>query len=1262
MLQDQLRQKQRGYPPSMVSQNSPDFNKQSQYHGQSGGRLGFYPSYGGRVSELPTSSLGGSQPYSFSPVSAPTAPPLVQGVRPSHTSLPPSSAYATSYSVSVAQAQLSQQQQMQQLQTQMLLQQQQLIIQQQELLRHQQQQQQHDSDQGQLTQLFQQVLQQQSKLAEMEQKLSEHDRVEEKLKKEHEKEDHGKPSSEERDKGGSQNGPEEPEKDCDIAEKTLHTDKEGPHSASSPISRFNASWGLDFSDGAHGKLDMEQVFGDLAKKQISEISDMSTADRADSLKPTVCENSQSDVLERGSDVTKLSDEGKTEDTTSPVTGSSSNMVNSGGINEETAHVSGTLVESVVPGVASDKGMEASGIVEGTDKGNSRDGVMSSTAGQPESISQPTEESTDEYKETKRRQEIEEQIQQIKELQKNTQPALPPLPQKQKYLYEPGKMPELPLKPPDKKSVEEAGKPSLHRQCGHYYNTQVSSIGQDENNECLSEEEYLQRLTRTVETFDALVVSLSQKRENAPFNGFVSEWKVLEKLQEGDSTKFSTQVATLNPSKNRYRDILPWDHTRVMLTTKEEGDYINANLIKKVTPLSPDYILTQGPIAATLGDFWLMVWERKAPVIVMLTKEVEGNRLKCHQYWPIDEGHTVVYGAIRVHMRRLSHCQAWIERIMHVQHAESDEVLVVSHLQFVGWPDHGVPHSPSDLLTFLSEVHNHHQEKDPQAQMPLVVHCSAGVGRAGTFCVVYSAIRELHGTRNIVNIPKLVQVFRKHRKFTVQKKEQYEFCYRAILYYANQFVQLEKAALAFKKAKVESGDQVDDVSNTSSETSLSIGQRKPDDVSFLGEISDEDSSVSLDEFDKDANDFMGTKNSQTVAQSGAASVEMQERGDKMTGEGQEVKRSSVETHSSDSSNIISNAEATMRTDCSTSFGETEGNLEVKESFAHDESLENNCNNKGCVVDKLQSIETSAVNAEEGLEAKDLASYVEELDDLPDTKCIADSSETIERSSVEAEDGLETKDLSSHAEEPNDFPDTKCAANLSDSLKTSAINEDISVTNTNLEGKGEMEDASLPEGDSVENSSAITSDVDNDLENSFPVSAGIENLAVMTEEISENAVETNGSAVKKEDCYNERCDFTKNSDHAPHQLVEDSLSKDQSSPVITSEEASLKDSKFEIDVDNDVITTARSELQEQGSGKENLTAEEGNVNLQEVLKQDEKEEQATSVSQQNNEPLGDKDPETQESFNRDDRQQTLSLEQNESDEIAKSNMKNEGLDES
>jgi len=121
--------------------------------------------------------------------------------------------------------------------------------------------------------------------------------------------------------------------------------------------------------------------------------------------------------------------------------------------------------------------------------------------------------------------IEEQIQRIRELQKSTQPVTPPLPQKQRYLYEPGKMPEQPLKPPEKVATEETEKPSLHRQCGHYYDTQLSRIGQEENNECLTEEEYIQRLNRTVETFDALVVSLGQKRENSPYNGFISEWKV-----------------------------------------------------------------------------------------------------------------------------------------------------------------------------------------------------------------------------------------------------------------------------------------------------------------------------------------------------------------------------------------------------------------------------------------------------------------------------------------------------------------------------------------------------------------------------------------------------------------------------------------------------------------------------------------------------------------------------------------------------------------
>ena len=465
-----------------------------------------YPPYSGGVSESPSASRAGNQPYTFSAGSTPTAPPLVQGVRPSPTSLPPSSAYATSYSVSVAQAQLSQQQQMQQLQTQMLLQQQQLIIQQQELLRHQQQQQQHESDQGNLTQLFQQVLQQQSKLAEMEQKLAEHERHEEQLKKEHTKTEHEESA---------------PEKDTETPDKEPHVTP--PHSSSS----FSASWGSDFSDHVHSKIDMEQVFSDLAKKQISEISEKSkhTDGNADSSKPASHGDNEANVTRKDSGTSGHSEKELVGDEiteTKDVSGNELSVVNEG-----TGLVVSAELNSIAPEVESDEVKEPSSSEEQKDKGKS-EAASSSTEAKPEDELQKTEHPSDEDKERRRRQEIEEQIQKIKELQKNTQPAPPPLPQKQKYLYEPGKMPELnqlPLKPPDTLTAAEPCKPSLHRQCGHYYNTQQSSIGQEENNECLSEEEYVQRLSRAVETFDALVVSLAQKRDNAPYNGFINEWKV-----------------------------------------------------------------------------------------------------------------------------------------------------------------------------------------------------------------------------------------------------------------------------------------------------------------------------------------------------------------------------------------------------------------------------------------------------------------------------------------------------------------------------------------------------------------------------------------------------------------------------------------------------------------------------------------------------------------------------------------------------------------
>lgn len=497
---------QAAYSPVIARQNSADYGKDSQYQGQTRGRVGSYPPYTGIVTKPPSSPAGGNPPYSYSAVSVTL--PLVQGVRPSPTSLPPSSAYATSYSVSVAQAQLNQQQQMQQLQTQMLLQQQQLILQQQELLRQQQQQQHHESDQGHLTQLFQQMLQQQTKLAEMEQKLAEHERHEENLKKELTK--------------------TEREELAPAEKGTEAADNEPQATAPQSSSGFSASWSTGFSDHTHSKLDIEQVFNDLAKKQISEISEKGKhADGvSDSSKPDVETESDIDVSKRDSDTSELSEKEIVGDKKTEVKSVSTDELTKGD-DHGTAEVINTEPGSVSLGEETNDNRNSSSSTEQKSEKSEVDS-SSSAEDKPDGESLKRENISDEDKEKQRRQQIEEQIQQIKELQKNTQPAPPPLPQKKKYLYEPGKMPEaceLPLKPPDTVTAEEPNKPSLYRQCGHYYDTQQSRIGQAENNDCLSEEEYIQRLSFTVETFDALVVNLSQKKEGTTYSGFIHEWKV-----------------------------------------------------------------------------------------------------------------------------------------------------------------------------------------------------------------------------------------------------------------------------------------------------------------------------------------------------------------------------------------------------------------------------------------------------------------------------------------------------------------------------------------------------------------------------------------------------------------------------------------------------------------------------------------------------------------------------------------------------------------
>jgi len=300
----------------------------------------------------------------------------------------------------------------------------------------------------------------------------------------------------------------------------------------------------------------------------------------------------------------------------------------------------------------------------------------------------------------------------------------------------------------------------------------------------------------------------------------------EDLDEGDETIEAQKL--YNREKNRYTNILPCDSTRVKLTAVEgiEGsDYINANFINGETNgTERAYIATQGPLMHTRSDFWRMVWENKCKTVVMLGKERENDRVKCDRYWPepgVDG--PLMFGplVVRAVMREDdSYGRGIIVRRLELQHTPTNEVRPITHYQYEGWPDHGVPSSATTIrhLVHLIEKdrgdvntpppppangdhhhHHHHnnnghnhegenyEEEGKEQPSPVVVHCSAGVGRTGTFCTIHMTLVRLHsdllhggGGVSKFNLYNTVLKLRRQRPGMVQQQEQYVFCYEAVV--------------------------------------------------------------------------------------------------------------------------------------------------------------------------------------------------------------------------------------------------------------------------------------------------------------------------------------------------------------------------------------------------------------------------------------------------------------------------------------------------
>uniref|UniRef100_A0A8C9B2C9 protein-tyrosine-phosphatase n=1 Tax=Phocoena sinus TaxID=42100 RepID=A0A8C9B2C9_PHOSS len=243
----------------------------------------------------------------------------------------------------------------------------------------------------------------------------------------------------------------------------------------------------------------------------------------------------------------------------------------------------------------------------------------------------------------------------------------------------------------------------------------------------------------------------------------------------------------NKPKNRYKNILPFDTTRVILRDVEDSvpgaDYINANYIRKPGH-GPGkvYIATQGCLPTTAAAFWAMVHQENTRVIVMTTREVERGRNKCFRYWPELHG-SQEYGRLRVCNVAEHQAQGYCVRELQVWRADQVS-LEVAHCQYFGWPDHGVPAEPAGVLGFLDEV-NRAQSGMPGAG-PMVVHCSAGIGRTGTIIVIDILVdvipRSSPGLDCDIDVPKTIQHVRRQRSGMVQTEAQYKFVYLALQRY------------------------------------------------------------------------------------------------------------------------------------------------------------------------------------------------------------------------------------------------------------------------------------------------------------------------------------------------------------------------------------------------------------------------------------------------------------------------------------------------
>jgi protein tyrosine phosphatase len=293
------------------------------------------------------------------------------------------------------------------------------------------------------------------------------------------------------------------------------------------------------------------------------------------------------------------------------------------------------------------------------------------------------------------------------------------------------------------------------------------------------------------------IKISDLQAHIDSNPFATEYQFIEDKTMNDQYTANYQIAQKeeNRPKNRYGNVLPPDESRVVLSEIPGvacSDYINASYINgfKTVPNSEKaYIATQGPIPETTPDFWRMVWEKKSSVILMLTRVVESDVLKCHQYWPHKGEQTMDVVYYTLHLRDIKEEPEVVTSEIEIVEKKTNQKMTVTHYHYIAWPDHGIPSNADAFLDLTRR-----SDESNSTRGPLIVHCSAGIGRTGTFIVIHSILEKMkHESKDfqayvpMVNLVTTLIDLRKQRPGMIQTVEQYEFCYRALNDYAKSLL-------------------------------------------------------------------------------------------------------------------------------------------------------------------------------------------------------------------------------------------------------------------------------------------------------------------------------------------------------------------------------------------------------------------------------------------------------------------------------------------